>query len=117
MLEAALISSAHALRSVNAMLFNLCRLDDELQQQELLLASLRRANQQREDHLAYARRTLHEQTEERSAILEQQKRQLAALRDSLHTLKVSSNSLEHLCLLVPPGCQVAEYERTIQMCL
>ena len=102
MLEAALISSGHALRFVNAMLFNLCRLDDELQQQELLLASLRRANQQREDQLAYARRTLHEQTEERSAILEQQKRQLAALRDSLHTLKVSSNSLEQ-CLPLGPS--------------
>ena len=104
MLIAALISSAHALRSFEAMLFIVCRLDDELQQQELLLASLRRANQRREYELACARRTLHEQTEERSAILKQQKRQLAALRDSLHTLKVSSIPLSSACLLLPPGC-------------
>ncbi len=75
------------------MLSILCRLDGEVQKQELLRASLRRANQQRELQVACTSRTLHEQVEERSTLLEQQKRQLAALYNSLHMLKVPLHCL------------------------
>ena len=63
-----------------------------VQQQEVRLSSLCRSHQEREGHLKYTSRTLHEHTEERTAVLEKQKHQIALLHDSLHNLKVSAAS-------------------------
>ena len=65
------------------------RLDGGIQQQEMGLSNLCRFHQQREHHLMYTSRTLHESTEERTALLERQKRHIAMLHNLLHTLKVS----------------------------
>ena len=43
----------------------------------------------------YTSRILHECTEERTAVLEKQKRQIAMLHDSLYTLKVSRSLSPH----------------------
>ncbi|CAL5219657.1 g1539 [Coccomyxa viridis] len=63
------------------------RLDAGVQQQEVRLSGLCRFHQRREHHLMFTSRTLYESTEERTAMLEKQKRQIAVLHDSLHTLK------------------------------
>ena len=50
--------------------------------------TLCRAHQRQEYDLAYADRTLREQTEERTLLLDHQKHRIAQFRDILHGLKV-----------------------------
>ena len=52
-----------------------------------------RAHLRQEYDLAYADRTLREQTEERTLLLDRQKHRIAQLRDILHGLKVFTGNL------------------------
>ena len=64
------------------------RLDGGIQQQEMGLSKLNQVHQQREHQLMYTSRTLHESTQERTAMLERQKRHIAMLHNMLYDLKV-----------------------------
>ena len=66
---------------------------EEVQQSTAGQQSLCRAHLWQEYDLAYADRTLREQTEERTLLLDRQKHRMAQFRDVLHCLKVITGNL------------------------